>query len=107
MDSGFMMQSVAIHPGDRIHINPEGVIHHSNGFYEPLLIVESTMSDSHMKNIGQIQPGKKPTKEKIDSAYQKPNPRPQLRRGGIHTSQHVGKNNQIACDVVYFHDKSP
>jgi hypothetical protein len=27
--------------------------------------------------------------------------------GGIDTSQQVGKNNQIACDVVYFHDHSP
>jgi hypothetical protein len=24
--------------------------------------------------------------------------------GKIHTSQHVGKNDQIACDIVYFQD---
>jgi hypothetical protein len=29
-----------------------------------------------------------------------------MSRGGVHTSQHVGKNNQIACEIVYFHDGS-
>ena len=65
----FVMQSMAIHPGNWIHINPEGVIHDSNGFYEPFLIVQRAMSDSHMKNIGQIQSGKKPTRYKINPAY--------------------------------------
>ena len=36
----FMMQSMAIHPGDRIYIEPEDVVHDSDGFYEPFLIVE-------------------------------------------------------------------
>jgi hypothetical protein len=27
--------------------------------------------------------------------------------GGIHTSQHVAKNNQIACEIVYFQEDSP
>src|SRR6266436_630327 len=99
----FMMQSMAIHPGDRIHIDREGVIHDSDGFHEPFFIVERTVSDSQMKNIGQIQPAKKPTKNKINSAYQHSSPRSQMSRGGVHTSQQVGKNNQIACKIVYFH----
>jgi hypothetical protein len=102
----FMMQSMAIHPGDRIYINREGVVHDGDGFYEPFLIVERTVSDSQMKNVGQIQPAKKPAKDKISSAYQNSSPRSQMSWGGIHTSKHVGKNNQIACDVVYFHDDS-
>src|SRR5216683_5632101 len=65
------------------------------------------MSDSQMKNIGQIQPAEKPAEDKINSAYQHSSPRSQLSRGEIHTSQHVGKNNRIARDVVYFHDDSP
>jgi hypothetical protein len=103
MVSMLMMQSMAIHPGDRIYIEPEGVIHDSDKFYEPFLIVERTMRDSQMKNIGQIQPAKKPTKDKINSSYQHPSPRSQMSWGGIHTSKHVGKNNQIASDIVYFH----
>src|SRR6266403_942384 len=106
MVSMLMMQSMAIHPGDRIYIEPEGVIHDSDDFYEPFLVVKGTMSDSQMKNIGQIQPAKNPTKDKINSAYQHSSPRSQMSRGGIHTSQHVAKNNQIACDVVYFHGGS-
>ena len=70
-----MMQSVTVHPGDRIYIDGEGVIHDSDGFYEPFLIVERTMSDSQMKNIGQIQPAHKPTKDQISSAYHERSPR--------------------------------
>src|SRR6202140_2079110 len=65
------------------------------------------MSDSQIKNIGKIQPAKKPTKDKINSAYQHSSPRSQMSWGEIHTSQHVGKNNQIACEIVYFHCDSP
>jgi len=67
MISMFMMQSMAIHPGYRIYIEGESVVHHSNDFYEPFLIVQRTMSDSQMKNISQIQPTHKPTKDKVDS----------------------------------------
>jgi hypothetical protein len=98
---------MAIHPSNRIYIDSEEVVHDSDDFYEPFFVVECAMSDSQMKNIGQIQPGKKPTRDKINSAYQHSNPRPQLSWGGIHTSQHVEKNNRIACDIVYFHDDSP
>ena len=40
MVSMFMMQSMAIYPGDRIDIEPEDVVHDSDDFYEPFLIVE-------------------------------------------------------------------
>src|ERR1700676_3373890 len=106
MVSMFVMQSMAIHPGDRVYIEPEEVIHDSDNFDEPLLIVERTMSDSQMKNIRQIQTAKKQTRDKINSAYQHSSPRSQMSWGDIHTSQHVGKNNQIACDIVYFHGDS-
>jgi hypothetical protein len=59
-----------------------------------------------MKNIGQIQPAKEPAKDKINSSYQHSHPRSQMSRGGVHTSQHVAKNNQIACEIVYFHYRS-
>jgi hypothetical protein len=36
----FMMQSMAIHLGDRIYIEPEEVIHDSDDFHEPFFIVE-------------------------------------------------------------------
>ncbi|HEY5039995.1 MAG TPA: hypothetical protein VIJ93_13075, partial [bacterium] len=94
----FMMQSMAIHPGDRVYIQPEEVIHNSENFDEPLLIVERAMSDSQMKDIGQVQAAKKPTRHKINSAYQQSNPRSQMNCGVIQTSQHVGKNNQIASE---------
>src|SRR6266850_5715494 len=102
MVSMFMMQSMAIHPGDRIYIEPEGVIHDSDDFHEPFLIVKGTMSDTQVKNIGQIQPAKKPTKDKINSAYQHSSPRSQMSWGKIQTSEQVGKNNQIAREIVYF-----
>src|SRR6266702_6338493 len=102
----FMMKAMAIYPGHRIHIDREGVVHDRDRLHEPFLIVERAMRDSQMKDIGQIQPAKKPAKNKINSAYQHPGPEPQMRWGGIHTSQQVKKNNQIACEVVYFHDGS-
>jgi hypothetical protein len=40
MLSMLMMQSMAIHPGDRVYVEPEGVIYDSDDFYEPFLIVE-------------------------------------------------------------------
>ena len=55
MVSMLMMQSMAIHPGDRTYIDPEDAIHDRDGFDEPLLIVQRTMSDTQMKNVGQIQ----------------------------------------------------
>src|SRR5277367_2441366 len=60
-----------------------------------------------MKNVGQIQPAHKPAKDKINCPDQDSNPGPQMRWGGIHTTQQVGENNQIACEIVYFHDDSP
>jgi len=62
------------------------------------------MSDSQMKKIGQIQSAKKPTRDEINSADQQPIPRPQVSWGGIHTSQQVEKNDQIAIEVVDFQD---
>src|SRR5882724_5858713 len=99
----FMMQAVAIYPGNRIHIDRERVVHDGDGFHEPFSIVERTVCDSQMKNVGQIQAAKKPAKDKINSAYKHSNPRSQVSWGGVHTSQHVSKNNQIACDAVNFH----
>lgn len=102
-----MMQAMAIHPADRIYIEREDVIHDRDRFNEPFLVVERTMCDSQMKNVGQIQPTQKPAKGKINSAGQHSKPRAEMSWGEIHTSQHVSKNNRIACDVVYFHDDSP
>src|SRR5579864_2436317 len=102
-----MMQAMPIHPRDRFYVDSEGVIHDSYGLHEPFLIVERTMSDSQMKNVGQIQPGEKPAKDKIDCPDQQTGPRSQMSRGGIHTSQQVANNNQIADEVVDFHDGSP
>jgi len=65
-----VMQAMAIHPGDRIYIDAEGVVHNGDGFYEPLLVIERAMSNSHVKNIRQIQAGEKPARDKINPAYQ-------------------------------------
>ncbi len=65
----FVMQSMPIHPGNRIYIDPKGVVQYRDCFYEPFLIVEGAMGDPQMKNVGQIQPGEKPAKNKINSAY--------------------------------------
>src|ERR1700730_2481445 len=64
------------------------------------------MCDSQMKNIGQIQPARKPAKDKINSAYQHSSPRSQMSWGGKHASEHVEENNQIASDIVNFHEDS-
>ena len=100
----FMMQAMTIHPGDRIYVDPEDVVNDTDAFYKPFFVVECTMSDSHVQGIGQIQPGKKPTEGKINSADQHSSPRSQVSWGGIHTSQQVAKNNQIPSDVVDFHE---
>src|SRR5437879_9583680 len=102
-----MMQSMAIYPGDRIYIKPEDIIADCDGFYEPFLIVERTMSNAQMKNIGQVQAARKPAKDKIDSADHQSGPRSQMRWGEIHTSQHVQNDNQIAREIVYFHKNRP
>src|SRR5260370_20756781 len=95
----FMMQSMAIYPGNRIHIDREGIVKDIHCLYEPFLVVERTMSDSKVKHVGQIQPAKKPAKDKINSAYRHSNPGSQMRRGGKHTSKHVGQNNQITSEI--------
>src|SRR5215469_5151069 len=64
------------------------------------------MGNSQMEDIGQIQATEKPAKNKIASADQQSLSRPQLSRSGIDRSQHVEKNDQIADDVIDFHDDS-
>src|SRR5580658_5344360 len=96
---------MTIHPGDWIYIERECVIHDRDGFDEPYSIVEGTMRDSEMKNISQIQPAHKPAKDKINAADQHSCPRPQMSRGEIHTSQRVGNDNQVAREIVYFHER--
>src|SRR6266704_7046628 len=103
----FMMQAMAIYPSDRIHVDRERVVHDGDGLHEPFSVVERTVSDSQMKNVSQIQAAKKPAKDKITSAHKHSYPRSQMSWGGVHTSQHVSKNNQIACDVVNFHGWLP
>src|SRR5689334_7063081 len=102
----FMVQSMAVHPGNRIYINRESIVRDSDGFHEPFLVIKRAMSDTQMKHIGQIQPAKKPTKDKINSAYQNSHPGSQMSWRGVHASQRVDQNNQIACEIVYFHDGS-
>jgi hypothetical protein len=101
-----MMQAMAIHPRDWTYIDRERVIHDRDEFYEPLLIVERTMSDSHVKNIGQIQPAKKPAKDKISAADQHSSPKSQMSWGEIHTSQQIQHNDRIAREIVDFQGES-
>ena len=61
----FMMQAMAIHPGDRINVEPEDVVHDRDAFDEPFLVVERAMRDPHVKNIGQIQPRQEPADDKV------------------------------------------
>jgi hypothetical protein len=65
------------------------------------------MSDTQMKNVGQKQAAKKPTKNKIDCADQQSSPRSQMRRREIHRSERVEKNNQVTNEIVDFHGDSP
>ena len=62
------------------------------------------MNDSQMKNVGQVQPAHKPTKDKIGSGDQQSNPRAQMSWGGVHTSENVEQNDRIADEIVGFHD---
>src|SRR5689334_9373643 len=97
MVSMLMMQSMAIHPGDRTYIDPKDAIHDRDGFDEPLLIVQRTMSDTQMKNVGQIQPAEKPAKDQISSADQRSSPGSPISRRETRTAQQVENNNRIAC----------
>src|SRR5215467_15252322 len=98
-----MMQTMTVDLADRIHINREGVAHHNDELYEPLIVVERTVSDSQMQDVGQVQAAEKPAKDKIGSAQEQSLPRSQLSRRGEHTGQRVAQNNQISIDVVDFH----
>ena len=71
-----VMQAMAIYPRDWIYIDSERVIHNRDGFDEPFLIVKGPMSDSEMKNVGQIQAAEKPAKDKINRADQQSFPGP-------------------------------
>ena len=63
-----VMQTMAIDPADGIHLKPQGVVQDRDELYEPLLVIERTMGNSHVKNVGQIKPAKKPGAYKISSA---------------------------------------
>src|SRR5262249_51898821 len=63
------------------------------------------MGDSHVKDIGQVQPGEKPAKDEIDSADQQADPRSQMSRSEIHAGQRIEQNDQIAVEVVDFHEE--
>src|SRR5215472_1949176 len=64
----FVMQTMTIYPCDRIHVDREGIVHDGDGLCEPNLVIQGTMSYSQMKNICQIQPAQKPTKDQVGSA---------------------------------------
>src|SRR5579859_1480151 len=106
MVSVLMMQSMAIHPADGIHIKPENVVHDRDSFYEPYLVVERAMNDAQMEHIGQIQPAHEPAKNKISAADQQCSPGAQMSRSEKHASQQIEKNNQIAREIIGFHDGS-
>src|SRR5579859_3549211 len=101
-----MVQAMAIHPADGIHIKPENVVHDRDSFYEPYLVVERAMNDAQMEHIGQIQAAHEPAKDKINAADQYCSPGAQMSWGEKYTSQYVKKNNQIAREVIYLHDDS-
>src|SRR5579863_8144430 len=103
----FMMQSMAIDPGDRIYINREGVVHDRHGFDEPFLVIECAVSNPQMKYISQEQSTHKPAKNKISRADRESLPRPQVSRSRINAGQHVEKNDEIAAEIVNFHDRLP
>jgi hypothetical protein len=65
-----VVEPVPVHPGDRIDVDPEGVVHHREGFQEPLFIVECAMGNSHMNDRRQIQPGDEPAGNQINCADQ-------------------------------------
>src|ERR1043166_9468021 len=62
------------------------------------------MSDTQMKNVGQIQPAKKPAKDQISSADQRSSPGSPVSWREIRTTLQVRNNNRIACQTVNFHD---
>ena len=102
----FVMQSMAVHPGDRIDIEPEGVIHDGDGFDEPFLVIKRTVGDTQMEKVRQVQAAKEPTKDEISGGYQCASPRSQVRWGEIDADKHVGKHDQIAGEIVDFHQCS-
>ena len=97
---------MAVHPRDRINIDPESVIHDRDGFHEPFFVVERTMGDPQMEDIGQIHAGNKPARHKVDSADQQSSPWSQVSWGGNHARHQVDENNQIAGEVIDLHDDS-
>src|SRR5947209_6990368 len=106
MVSVLMVQAMAIHPADGIHIKPEDVICDGDAFDEPYLVVERAMNDAQVEHISQIQPAEQPAENKISAADQYSGPGSQMSRGEKHTGQQIEQDNQIAHEIIGFHDDS-
>jgi len=45
-----VVQPMAIHPGDGIDVNAEGIVHDREALYEPFLVIECAMGDPHVND---------------------------------------------------------
>jgi hypothetical protein len=57
-----------------------------------------------MKDISQIQSAHEPAEDKVSSAYQDSSPGAQMNWGEKHASQYVENNDQVAREIIGFHD---
>ena len=98
-----VVQPVPVHPGDRIDVDAEGVVHERDGLDEPLLVVERAVRDPHVDDGRQVQPADEPDDDEIGRADQQARPGADVRRREKHAGQRVGKNDRVADSVINFH----
>jgi hypothetical protein len=101
------VQPVPVHPGDRIDIDAEGVVHDREPFDEPFLVVERAVRDAHVDDGGQVQPGEEPADDQVGGADQQAQPGTEVRRREVRAGQGVGEEDCIPGDVIDLHNEPP
>ena len=67
-----VVEPVPVNPGDRVHVDAEGVVHERDGLDEPLLVVERAMGDAHVDHAGQVHAADEPARHEVGRADSKP-----------------------------------
>ncbi len=71
-----VMQPVTIDPTHGIDVNAQRVIDESDRLNKPLLIIQSSVRDAQVNNVGKINPGNEPENQQVPESDYHPPPRP-------------------------------
>jgi hypothetical protein len=102
-----VVQAVAIHPGDGIDVDAEGVVHEREALDEPFLVVERAMRDPHVNHAGEVQAGEEPADDEVCHADPQPRPGAEMGRREIRRSRRIAQQTCITDRVVDLHELPP